>query len=196
MFTKSQNKKRLIKSGHNYILLSVLSMALCIVLSSFYQPTWSFNWQEIRPEIRDSVLVAQNHSISSGIVGFHGYTPKQFNRRHWIMKEAHIKELELLLYYPNGTIQAIAYEGLLRKRNYSDKYALMQKALAAREYEVLYQMGCEAETISICGYLLFYVFELNRWDNRSFKAQHSFGLKPKEIRELSTTYWQSIDLKE
>ena len=75
-----------------------------------------FNWQGIRPEIRDTVkLIEQYGSVTSEAVGPAGKTPRQWYRRKWLMKNATESELRKLIDYPNGVVKATAYEGLIRK---------------------------------------------------------------------------------
>src|SRR5690606_31557953 len=118
--TERHNKKR---NRFSIVLpiLTIIGIGILFAFSSFYEKSWSFNWNGIRNQIKDSVQIAENGGISSGVVGYGARKPKQFDRRHWIMQNATESELIKLTEYPNGTVKTIAYEGLIRKENFLKK---------------------------------------------------------------------------
>jgi len=106
-------------------------------------------------------------------------TKDEVNRRKWIMKNATESELQKLTNYPNGTIKAISYEGLLKKKEITNNYKcdLMIRAIRDTTYQVSYQSGCLGWERSIGEYL---IQDILRIDDRlppmtrAFRA--SFGL--------------------
>ncbi|MAB47781.1 MAG: hypothetical protein CMC05_04035 [Flavobacteriaceae bacterium] len=135
-------------------ILTIIGIGIFAVLTSFYEKTWSYNWNGINEQIRDSVKVAENNGISSGWVGIAPRRPKQYDRRFWIMNNATESELIKLTDYPNGTIKTIAYEGLLRKPEFENKVDLMLKAIKDTEYSIFYRTGCEGMNMNISEYLV------------------------------------------
>jgi len=142
-------------------ILTIIGIGILFVLSSFYEKSWTYNWNGITNQIRDSVKVAENGGISSGVVGIEGRKPKQFDRRYWIMKNATQLELLKLTNYPNATIKTIAYEGLLRKKDFTDKTNLVLKSLNETEYPINFQMGCVGSRMYISEYLIDFVLYLD-----------------------------------
>jgi len=126
-----------------------------------YEAHWNYDWKEIRPEIRDSIQVAALHGISSGIGSMGNPTDKEIRRRYWIMKQATNSELLRLIDYPDGTVKAIAYEGLLR-RNFSQKPNLILQAVRDTTHPLAYQSGCIIWDREISEYLFHDVLRLDQ----------------------------------
>lgn len=75
------------------------------VLADSYRPYMTFNWNGIRENVKDSVLVMRDYdAIPTDAVGYGGDTPRQYNTRSWIMRNCSNGELELLKNYPYGVI--------------------------------------------------------------------------------------------
>ncbi|MDW3195220.1 MAG: hypothetical protein R8G66_22790 [Cytophagales bacterium] len=111
--------RRTFKNPYRYSLLlpvvSIVIIASSLYYGIAYEPDWTYDWDGIQTEIRDSTrLVAERDFISSGIVGNSGRAPLQFYRRKWITENASAEELLRLTKYPNGAVKAMAYEGLIR----------------------------------------------------------------------------------
>ena len=138
-------------------LLTIVAIGVIFVLSSFYEKSWSYNWDGISKQIKDSVQVAQYHGISSGWVGIAPQKPKQYDRRYWIMQNATVSELLELTEYPNGTIKTIAYEGLMRKPKWKNKTNYILKAIADNEYPIYFQAGCSGIEMTIGEYLIEFI---------------------------------------
>lgn len=172
-------------------------VGLIFFLSSAYEPSWTFNWQEIRPEIRDTVeLIERYGSVTSGIVGYSGETPQQWHRRRWLMKNATEGELKKLIDYPSGTVKAIAYEGLIRKEN-SDKYKLINQALNDTTTFFNYQSGCEGFAMMIGEYLVENVIPISdRVPPLPPEKVIEYNLSDAEIINLRELYNKRIDKKE
>ncbi|MBE9577252.1 hypothetical protein [Flavobacterium proteolyticum] len=135
-------------------ILTIIGIGIVTVFSAYYEKKWSFNWSEIRGKIKDSIKIAEIHGISNGVGGNGMSTEKEVNRRRWIMENATDKELLNLIEYPNGTIKAIAYEGLLRRNEFKWKTELTLKAINDTIYRVDYQSGCLSSNRLIGEYLI------------------------------------------
>lgn len=170
---------------------------LMFFLSSAYEPSWTFNWQEIRPEIRDTVkLVERYGSVTSGIVGYAGKTPQQWYRRKWLMKNATEDELTKLIDYPSGTVKATAYEGLIRKEN-SDKYKLINQALNDTTTFFNYQSGCVGLPMMIGEYLVENIIPISeRVPPLPPEKVIEYNLSGSEIANIRKLYNERIDKKE
>ena len=158
--TERHNKKRN-RFSIVFPILTIIGIGILFSFSSFYEKSWSYNWGGISEQIRDSVKVAQYGGISNGGVGISNRKPKQYDRRHWIMRNATESELLKLTDYPNGTIKTIAYEGLLRRKEFKDKTQLVLKSLKDNEYPMEYQMGCVGTGMYISEYLIDFVLYLD-----------------------------------
>ena len=182
------------------IVLPIGTLAIVGViffLSSAHEPNWTFNWQEIRPEIRDTVkLIERDGRVMSGIVGVSGKTPQQFHRRKWLMKNATKDELTKLIDYPSETVKATAYEGLIRKEN-SDKYKLINQALNDTSTFFNYQSGCVGFPMMIGEYLVENVIPISdRVPPLPPEKVIEYNLSEMEIRNLRKLYNERINKKE
>ncbi len=166
-----------------------MGIGVLFVLSSFYEKSWTYNWNGISEQIRDSIKVAEYRGISSGIVGIDARKPNQFDRRHWIMKNATVPELLKLTEYPNGTIKTIAYEGLLRKEEFENKTELILKAISDNEYPILFQSGCVGTKMNISEYLIDFVLFI---DDKSppppIGFENNFGISKTERNKILVEY--------
>lgn len=142
-------------------ILTILGIGIVVVLSSFYEKSWSHNWNNVSKSIKDSVLVAKNTGYTGG-VGPNGRSMEKFAKtRLWIMNNASENELLNLIKYPNGTVKAIGYEGLLRRSDYSKKLDLISKAINDKEYKVYYSAGCEGIELEISQYLIQWFLKID-----------------------------------
>ncbi|QIE58687.1 hypothetical protein G5B37_03655 [Rasiella rasia] len=173
-------------------ILTIIAIGILFTFSSFYEKSWSYNWNGISEQIRDSIKVAEYGGISSGVVGVSGRKPKQFDRRIWIMKNATEKELLNLTEYPSGTIKAIAYEGLLRRKDYKDKTSLVLKSLKDTEYPIEYQSGCLSSKMYVGEYLINQVLFL---DNQGPPLPESFVNYRKEKYDVDKIMKEYLKLK-
>ena len=175
------------------LLLPVVSIAIIgssLYFGIAYEPDWTYDWEGIRTEIRDSTrLVAERDFISNGVVGNSGRTPLQFYRRKWIMKNATIEVLSRLTKYPNGTVKAMAYEGLIRSSD-GLEFELVMSALNERSDLVYYMSGCEEETMLIGEYLVNTLFrdELKIPGPLPPPRSNIYEFSPEEKRELKEVY--------
>lgn len=143
-------------------ILTIIGIGIIIAIVTDYEINWTYNWNGIRKEIKDSIKVAEVYGITSGVIGVAGFSTKsEVNRRRWIMGNATESELLKLTEYPGGTIKAIAYEGLLRKNNFLDKTNLTLKAIRDTTYLVNYQSGCLVSDIEIGEYLVEIVLKID-----------------------------------
>ncbi|MFK8057737.1 MAG: hypothetical protein AB8F78_16540 [Saprospiraceae bacterium] len=155
--------------------LTIIGIGILFAFSSFYEKSWTYNWNGIRKQIKDSVKVAEYGGITSSLVGESAYRPKQFDRIRWIMKNATESELLKLTEYPDGTIKTIAYEGLIRKSDFNNKTDLVLKAIKENEYKTYFQSGCIGMELNIGEYLVDIVLQIG--DNSPPPPPNGFGIK-------------------
>lgn len=135
-------------------ILTIVVVGIVSAFTSNYHPRWNFNWNTIRPEIKDSIAPYEFKYLTNGVGAMGSSTQNEVDRRRWIMSNATESELLKLTTYPNGTIKAIAYEGLLRKEEFRAKTELTVKAIQDTTYKVFFLSGCEAWEREIGAYLM------------------------------------------
>lgn len=163
-----------------------------------YEPDSLFNLA-IRTEILDSVKLIENYGdVTNGVVGYSGEKPQQWHRREWLMQNATDKELQTLTDYPSGAIKATAYEGLFRRDN-SNRYDLIVKALNDTTTFFNYQVGCEGNVTLLSEYLMTNVLFLD--DSKpvppkplGFK-EYTDKLSKKELDQVKRMYKIRIEKK-
>ncbi|MCT4665245.1 MAG: hypothetical protein N4A45_08450 [Flavobacteriales bacterium] len=159
-------------------ILTIAGIGIITAFVTNYEPSWSYNWNGIRKEVKDSIKVAELYEITS-----------KFNRRHWIMENATESELLKLAEYPNGTVKTIAYEGLLKKKKYSNKAELILKAIQDTVYTVEYQFGCIIRDKKIGEYLIQNVLMIDeRIPSLPPKMKVDFGLTAIEKETILSSY--------
>ncbi len=169
--------------------MAIVGLGILSVLSSFYEKSWSYNWNGIRDEIRDTIEVAKYNSVSSGLVGIAPRRDQQFYRQYWIFENATEFELLKLTDYPNGTIKTIAYEGLIRSQKFEDKTDLILNAIAENEYYTDLHTGCAGVTMSIGEYLIEFVLFINdKNPPPPPELQIEFGLSESDKEEILIEY--------
>lgn len=86
-------------------------------------------------------------------------------------------ELLKLTEYPNGTVKAIAYERLLRKKEFSNKTELTLRAIQDTTHLIDYQSGCIGWNREIGEYLVKDVLMIDsQTSSFPLKMQTKFGL--------------------
>ncbi|UII24252.1 hypothetical protein [Fulvivirga ligni] len=185
---KTKYQKYQIKSLSTMTLSAILITGTSFFLASSYEEKWTFNWAGIHNSIKDSVMVAVSAPMTSGIGGDGISTTNEVERRYWIMKTAHISELKKLTTYPNGNIRAIAYEGLLRKRDLNNKADLILSAISENTYAVEFQSGCLGETLSIGEYLICRVLYLDCSSPLPVNNSSKFGLSQADKEQILSAY--------
>jgi len=123
-------------------LLTIVGVGILVFVASSYEPNWIYNWNGIRKEIKDSILLVEKHGITSGIVGNGISSQNEVERRNKIMNTASQAELMKLLQYPNGSVRATAYEGLLKKDDFRGKTDLIIQAINDTTFLINYHSGC------------------------------------------------------
>lgn len=151
---KHRNNNKQNRFSILFPILTILGIGIIAVLTSGYEKSWTFNWDGIESNIKDSITVYKHQSISSGIGGNGRAMPEEIESRKWIMKNATESELLKLTEFPNGNIKAIAYEGLLRKKSFKNKTELILNAVNDTLYSVYYQSGCLGSELKVGKYLV------------------------------------------
>ena len=182
---KRRNNNKQSRFSILFSILTILGIGIITMLTSGYEKSWTFNWNGIENNVKDSISVYKYQSISNGIGGNGKAMPKEVERRKWIMENATESELLKLTEFPNGNIKAIAYEGLLRKKNFKNKAELISNAINDTIYSVYYQSGCLGNKLEIGEYLVQNVLMI---DNRipSYRPEliTDFGLSKKEKQKI------------
>lgn len=170
-------------------ILTILGIGIIAVLTSGYEQSWTFNWNGIENNIKDSISVYEYQSISSGIGGNGRAIPEEIESRKWIMENATESELIKLTEFPNGNIKAIAYEGLLRKKNFKNKTELILNAINDTIYSVYYQSGCLGNELEISEYLVQNVLMIDD-QIPPFRPEliTDFGLSKQEKQKILTEF--------
>lgn len=193
-----RNKYSKIQNWNIFLSIGTLVIVgIMFFISNAYEPSWVFNWKEIRPEIRDTVkLIERYGSVTSGVVGINAKTPQQWYRRMWLMKNANEAELKQLLDYPSGAIKITAYEGLMRKRNIN-KYELTTQALNDTTTFFNYRSGCVGFPKMVGEYLIENVLAISeRMPPLPPDRIKEYSLTEEQILTLRKLYNQQIDKKE
>ena len=170
-------------------ILTILSIGAIIVFANNYEPNWSYNWSGIRVKIKDSILKSELRGITSGVGGMGVSTKGEVDRRKWIMKHATKSELQKLIEYPNGTVKAIAYEGLLRKKDFVYKTELVLKAIQDTTYLLDFQSGCTGWNREIGRYLVQDVLMMDDQIPKSPPSMRTdFGLSKIDKEKILSEY--------
>jgi len=80
----------------------------------------------------------------------------------WIINNASEKELLKLLKYPNGNVRALAYKGLINRKDFDKKTELILQSINDTIYPVYYQSGCEKTEMKISEYLVQRVLMIDK----------------------------------
>jgi len=170
-------------------LLIIISLGIAIIISSSFEKGWSHNWSGVSSSVKDSVLMAKNIGYTGGI-GPNGRSLKKYaESRNWIMTNATESELLNLTKYPNGTIKAIGYEGLIRKNKFNEKVDIILKSIDDKEFKVFYSMGCQGYELEISEYLMrFVLMDENELPPNEQELDIDFGLSQSDKTKIMTAY--------
>jgi len=192
MKRKTNKKQNILKIL--FSILSIIIIGVIISVSLFYEDNWSYNWKGIRKNIKDSVKIVEYQGISSGI-GANGINASsEINRMEWIINNANEKELLKLLKYPNGNVKALAYKGLISKKDFDRKAELILQSINDTIYPIYYKSGCEETEMKISAYLVQRVLMI---DNQipPFPPEliKDFGLSELEKENILTKFHNRIN---
>jgi len=139
-------------------MVIILFFTIFILITNQLWSSWTFNWDCIRPELRDSIKMSTTGFISSSSYGNGERRMRELDRREWIIKEALVHELKCLTEFENGNVKAIAYEGLIRRNGLANKTEMALKAVNDTAYKI-HVSGWTRE-ISIGEYIVYCVLKL------------------------------------
>lgn len=183
------NKKKRKSFASVFPMITILGMSI-ISLCSYYEPDWHFDWNGIRPEIKDTILVAKNHSIDDRYTGYAGRISNQYLRQQWLMNHASAYELQKLTEYPNGAVKAIAYSGLFQNASVKDKTSIALKAIQDTVSKIYYTSGCTGDQMNLSQYImenmLFNNMYYSSGTNGELREEYNFTVSQKE--KILTTY--------
>ena len=127
--TKRRNNRKKSRFSILFPILTIIGIGIIAVLTSGYEKSWSHNWNGVSESIKDSVLVVRDIAYTGG-TGPNGRSMEKYaNKRLWIMDNATENELLNLTKYPNGTVKAICYEGLIRNSAFDKKTDLILESI-------------------------------------------------------------------
>lgn len=142
-------------------ILTIVGIGIIVTLSSFYEKSWTYDWNGFSEITKDSVLEMKK----TGYTGGSGQDTKVYERlakkRLWILNNATDKELLKLIKYPDGTVKAMGYEGLIRSDTFERRTDLILQSITDNEYKVYYQMGCMGEEMAISEYLIQFFLKID-----------------------------------
>lgn len=193
MRIKRKSSKHKISTSSSIPLITVIVIGTLIIFTSFYEKNWSYSWNGIRKNIKDSILKVEFRGITSGTGGEGKSTMNEVKRRFWVMKNASESELLKLTKYPNGNVKAVAYEGLLRNKLFSDKTSLTLEAIKDTIYEVDYQSGCLGMYMSIGEYLIQNVLNIDdRMPPLTPNMMSDFGISKLDKEKILIEFKKSL----
>lgn len=159
---------------------------IVIILSFSYNETWFFNWEGIRPEIKDSISEDNYIHIFKRRADL---DPKILNKRGWLISYANDYELLRLTNFPNGNVKAVAYEGLLKSKTYKDKYQLILGSFKEK-CDVTYISECRSQSFRLSDFLINHVLRQNGEKDTTNKYL-DYGITESEMMQL---LWARIDV--
>ncbi|CAM1344524.1 hypothetical protein [Tenacibaculum amylolyticum] len=156
------------KKKHNtqqlpYLLpiLTFLMVGFLFIISNSYTPKWNFKWKGIRKEVKDSVQrLDRIGEISSDSISQYGYRLDSYFIHKWLIENVKPLEFYKLLDYPNGTVKAVAYEGLMYN-NKVKKYPLFMKSLNDTLAFVYYRSGCIGSGAMLSDYVINFITNID-----------------------------------
>jgi len=170
-------------------ILTIVGIGIVIVLSSFYEKSWFHNWNGVSESLKDSVLIARDIAYTGG-TGPNGRSMEKYAKaRLWIINNATDSELLNLTKYPNGTVKAIGYEGLIRSNSFDKKTNLIINSINDNEFKVYYSMGCEGIGLEMSEYLIQWFLKIDN-DMRPFRPELivDYGLSEPEKEKILTAF--------
>lgn len=188
-YLKKRKFKQALSWTSFYPIVIIIVVWVLYNFSIAMNPTYSYNWKNIRANIRDTVL-QQNciGSIAMGAVGYSGSIPKYYYQREWLMNNATNNELVELTDFPGGVIKATAYEALFRREGTNLKH-LIFKALNDTTTFLNLQSGCMGSTVIPIEYLVESVLHLDEGSPPSLAPLNvNLNLSDEELNYIIKVY--------
>ena len=109
-------------------ILTIFGIGITAAIFTTSETNNNYSLDGIRNEIKDSIKVSELNGTTS----------------RWVRVRENATESELLKLteYPNGIVKAIAYEGLLRKKEFAQKTELIFRAINDTTYIIDNQSRC------------------------------------------------------
>ncbi|XLS28323.1 hypothetical protein ACJD0Z_14085 [Flavobacteriaceae bacterium M23B6Z8] len=151
-------------SLHAKLILPLTTIVFSCLIMGFvsnYKVTWAYDWQGIRANLKDSVLMAAKQPVYFSNIEKQGIR-KLIERNFWIQSFATKEELLKLKEYPNGMVRTLAYDGLLKREDFHQKAELLKEALNDTLYFTHTVTGCLGETMLIGEYLMNFRLRINK----------------------------------
>lgn len=110
-----RSKRKYIRQKRTYLpLLAIITVSTFYVITGAYEPTWCYNWDGIRKNIRDTVRYIDRFGyIPSPCDGYGCTASSHLSSWFWLKKNMTTEEAQKLRKYPRAAIKTLAYEELL-----------------------------------------------------------------------------------
>ncbi|WP_299215204.1 hypothetical protein [uncultured Dokdonia sp.] len=120
-----------------------------------------FDWSEIRPEIKDTVLyIEKRNSIDTQYTGYSGSSSSLWKTQQWLINNAKKSELHQLMNYKNSAVKGVIFEGLLERKD-SKVFDYIINSVDD-EGTIHFQLGCVGNDFGLTEYYLFLVRSTTR----------------------------------
>lgn len=115
-----------------------------------------FDWSEIRPEIKDTVLyIEKRNGIDTKFTGYSGSLSSFWKTQQWLINTAKTSELHQLIKYENSAVKGLVFQGLLERKD-SKVFDYIMNSVDD-EGTVHFQLGCVGNAFGLTEYYLFLV---------------------------------------
>ena len=117
---------------------------------------YHFDWSEIRPEIKDTVLyIEKRNGIDSKFTGYAGRLSSFWKTQQWLINAAKTSELHQLIKYDNSTVKGVIFQGLLERKDPKVFDYIINSV--DDEGTVHFQLGCVGNAFGLTEYYLFLI---------------------------------------
>ncbi len=164
-------------------------------LCSFYEPDWHFDWQGIRPEVKNTVLEVKDRGVDHIYSGEAGGISTQYKKQQWLLKYATADELQKLTAYPDGTVKVIAYEGLLKDPSVKDKASIVLNVINDTVTKVYYTIGCIGDRTDVSEYVMRHtVFNNLIYSSGAREIREGFKFTDSQKKKILSEYYKIHDI--
>ena len=158
---KTSQNKHFKTNEFIYLIFAIVVSFIYFIIS--YEKEDYFNWSNIRPDIKDSILsIELSNTLHSQVTGYSGTKSEQYIRQEWIVKHASIYELQKLKTFPSGAIKALSYEALIKQQQ-ANRTQLLEEVLNDTSSFLGYMCGCEIRPLLLSEYIFEYAFSINNF---------------------------------
>ncbi|PCJ67468.1 MAG: hypothetical protein COA58_03890 [Bacteroidetes bacterium] len=115
----------------------------------FFRPQDKFDWSQIRPEVKDSVVMLQQNYLAYGPTGINFQFSKGYFTREWISSNMTVLEAKILVSYPTSAVRWLSIEHIYyNDNNYFNR--LRPVLIKDSSYILIGGGGCVSSTFRVC----------------------------------------------